>query len=146
MDVDKLQKINALASMLRKHNFASSSEDAFQQAERTFDDDSAEQTVVEQKSSIEHNDALIMRKCELMLELNNKKHSQEIDLLRSAITRLAENVDSIRSTISKMNEVSPVPKEKQKVLKTETKEAHPRQGDFKPDDVDIQKMFYFGKK
>ena len=82
-----------------------------------------------------------------MLEMNSKKNSQELDLLRSAVGRLAHELESLKGELKRLlEEAPPRQKEKQQPLKTETKEAHPRQGNFTPDDVSIEKMFYFGNK
>lgn len=146
MDVDKIQRINALTSELRKHNFATSSEDAFQQAEQLYED-SPEQIVVEEKQpAAEQTTHLEERKSELLIQMNNKKYEQEFALLRSALNTLAQELETVKTELRKFSEQNPRPKEKQAELKTETKEAHPRQGNFTPQDVDIQKMFYFGKK
>ena len=145
MDVFKLQKINSLASDLKRHNFAASSEDAFQQAEQVFGQSSEEQVVVEQPVE-QKTDNLSERRTELLLDMNNKKYEQEFALLRSALKNLAQELEVLKSELRKFSEQSPKPKEKQVELKTEVKEEHPRQGKFVPGDVDIQKMFYFGNK
>lgn len=148
MDVFKLQKINNLASDLRKHNFASSSEDAYQQAEQVFDEGQSGQVVSEEPvRQVERVDRLAERRFELLLEQNSKKYEQEILMLRSAVNTLHSEIESLKTSLHKLSEQAPPrPKEKQEPLKTEVKEEHPRQGKFQPSDVDIQKMFYFGKK
>ena len=145
MDIFKTQKINALASELKKHNFADSSEDAFQQAEQVLKESPVQQAAVEEKpvSSVS-SDHLAETKLKLMLDMNNKKYSQEISLLRSALGTLAQEVEGLKSQLVKLSEQ--VPKEKQVPLKTEPKVPHPRQGNVTPDDVDLRKMFYFGNK
>ncbi len=147
MDVFKLQRMNSLAAELKKHNFASSSEDAFQQAEQIYVEKAPEvsvepQVVVQQKS-----DPLAERRVELLLEQNNRKYEQELGLLRSAVNTLANELENLKSELRKVHEQAPPkPKEQQVPLKTEPKQDHPRQGKFQPNDVDIQKMFYFGTK
>jgi membrane-bound lytic murein transglycosylase MltF len=147
MDVFKLQKINALASDLKKHNFAVSSEDAYQQAEQVFAEQEAPVVAEVQHVVVQKVDSLAERRFELILEQNNKKYVQEIHLLRSALGSLAQELESVKSEIRRLHEQAPSkPKEKQEPLKTEVKEDHPRQGKFTSADVDIQKMFYFGAK
>lgn len=148
MDVDKLQRINALASELRKHNFALSSDEAYQQAEQVYEG-TGSQVIVEQKPMVtsQNQDALSMRRFEMMLEQNNKKYEQEFATYRNAINLLASQLEVLKAELSKFGrENTEKPKEKQVELKTEVKEAHPRQGNFQPSDVDMQKMFYFGAK
>ncbi len=147
MDVFKLQKMNNLAAELKKHNFANSSEDAYQQAEQVYAEKEPSvvsdepQIVVQQKT-----DTLAERRFEMILEQNNRKYEQELGLLRSALNTLANELESVKSHLRKLHEQSPQPKEQQVPLKTEPKEDHPRQGKFTSNDVDIQKMFYFGTK
>lgn len=147
MDVFKLQKINSLASDLRKHNFAVSSEEAYQQAEQVFQEVPVVEVSEAPVVSVQKVDHLAERRFELLLEQNNRKYEQEIGLLRSALGTLASEIENLKSELRKMHEQAP-PKQKehQAPLKTEVKEEHPRQGKFTPGDVDIQKMFYFGTK
>ncbi len=146
MDVFKLQKINNLAKELRNHNFASSSDSAFQQAEQVFEE--GQQVVIEEKPAVvQRVDALSERRFEMLLEQNNKRCEQEISLLRSALGSLANELECLKSELRKLSEQAPPkPKDRQEPLKTEVKEEHPRQGKFTSSDVDIQKMFYFGSK
>ena len=164
MDAMKLQKINALASELRKHNFAMSSEDAFKQAETVYDGNVSggpQVLVMEQHPAFTTQqptpaaapaDEMTSRKIELLIENHSKKYEEEFSVLRSAINQLIGELNSIKSHLAKGTQSSAstdenrTHKEKQAELKTETKEDHPRQGKFQPADVDIQKMFYFGAK
>lgn len=148
MDVFKLQRMNNLAAELRKHNMASSSEDAYQQAEQVFDERQAPQVSEETQVVVEQKvDHLAERRFELVLEQNNRKYEQELGLLRSALNTLANELENLKSELRRLHEQAPPkPKEQQTPLKTEPKEDHPRQGKFAPGDVDIQKMFYFGTK
>jgi len=147
MDVFKLQKINALASDLKKHNFASSSEDAYQQAEQVYVESEPSVVAEVQPVVVQKVDSLAERRFELLLEQNNKKYEQEVHLLRSALSSLAQELEAVKSELRRLHEQAPPkPKEKQEPLKTEAKEDHPRQGKFTSTDVDIQKMFYFGAK
>jgi hypothetical protein len=144
MDVFKLQKINSLASELRRYNFADSSDSAFRQAEQVFE---PAQVVVEEKPSVALKvDVLSERKFEMILEQNNKKYEQEINLLRSALGTLANEIECLKSEMKKMSEQAPKQKDHQEPLKTEVKEENPRHGKFTSSDVDIQKMFYCGAK
>ena|SRR3989338_3084042 len=149
MDVERLQRINALAGELKKQNFALSSDDAYRQAEGVYAEGNGAQVVVEEVSHVQHSDgALSLRKFELMIELNNKKYEAEFALYRNAINQLAAELEAVRSELRQRSQEAQVPKQKEKQaeLKSEVKEAHPRQGNFTPSDVDIQKMFYFGNK
>lgn len=138
-----------LASELRRHNFASSSQDAVQQAQGFFEQKQVEKSVVVKPSMRE--DTLHDKRVEVLLEIQEKKYQQELALLRSALNRMSSELEMVKAEMRKLAEMPrskelPQQKEKQEMLKTEEKQAHPRQGNFTSADVDIQKMFYFGNK
>lgn len=151
MNISDVQKMNALASELRKNHFAGSSVDAFQQAQdivNTRQDHS--QVIPSREHVVQDQSALFEKRFQLILDMNNKKYEQEFALLRSALNQLANEFSSVRGELEKarsqIQEAPKVHKEVQQPLKTEVKEAHPRQGNFTSSDVDIKKMFYFGSK
>ncbi len=139
--------MNSLAAELKKHNFAQSSEDAFQQAEQVYVEKEAPVVSDAPQVVVQKPDVLAEKRFELILEQNNRKYEQELGLLRSAVNQLAQQLEMVRAELHKVHEQAPPkPKEVQAPLKTEVKEDHPRQGKFTSNDVDIQKMFYFGAK
>ena len=173
MDVEKLMKMNAMVKELQKHNCASSKEDAVRQAEGLFNpsgevavDNCSSELVVEQKISAPVNSApaqtvtstggfgaLEQRRFEMVLESNNKRYDEKIASLTNELMSLrsqfSNQVDSIKMELrnlidNKAQKIVHVTEETQKVLKTEPKVAHPRQGNFTSDDVSIDKFFYFG--
>lgn len=152
MNFNDVQKMNALASELRKNNFAGSSVDAFQQAQdivKVRHELNSQGLISREHSAVQDPAALFEKRFQLILDMNNKKYEQEFALLRSALNQLSSELSSVRSELQKARSVvSEVPKQKevQQPLKTEVKESHPRQGNFTSSDVDIQKMFYFGSK
>ena len=60
------------------------------------------------------------------------------------------SADNIYEQLKKFQDtktkVVQVVQETQKSLKAEEKQPHPRQGNYQPGDVAIDKMFYFGHK
>lgn len=144
MNVDNLQKINALASELKKHQFVTSNEDAYKHAEDMYEHgkplpESPEDTIPQSTNP----DALTERKMQLLLDMNNKKYEEELSILRNGMERLYKELTELREQIKKQN--TPPPKAQQE-LKTEPKTSHPKRGEYSSSDVDIQKMFYFGTK
>jgi hypothetical protein len=92
-------------------------------------------------------DPLVSRQFQMEIEKIQKGFSEELDVMRSAINQIISEVNALRDDLSKAQAAQPPKqKEKQVELKTAPKESHPRQGDWKPGDVDIQKMFYYGTK
>jgi len=151
MDVEKLRRINILSQELKKHGMAESSEDAYTQAQRMIQvipKDNAQATqecvIVETAPAPT---PLESRQFQLELEKLQKGFSEELDVLRNAMNQLIIEVNSLRDELNKVQTMQPPKqKEKQAELKTEAKASHPRQGGWKPGDVDIQKMFYYGTK
>lgn len=151
MDVEKLRRINMLSSELKKHGMAESSQDAYTQAQQMIQvipkdsaQESQESIIVETAPAY---DPLASKQFQLEIEKMQKEFSGELDVLRNAMNQLITEVNSLREELSKVQTAQPPKqKEKQAELRTEAKVSHPRQGDWKPGDVDIQKMFYYGTK
>jgi hypothetical protein len=128
---------------------ADSSTDAYAQAEQiitiTPKRATGEQETIVMEAPAQG--ALAARQSQIEIELLRKGVNDEMEIFRNAINQIIAEVNSLREDLTKIqNEAQPKPREKQAELKTENKEAHPRQGNFQPGDVDIQKMFYFGVK
>ncbi len=100
-------------------------------------------------------DPLMEARYKMLLEQETRKFATAITELRDSNQRLLTELQAIKmQTDSMMQELNSLKSagarpqaqpERQKTL--EDKPAtHPRQGNFKSEDVDIQKMFYFGHK
>lgn len=168
MDVNKLQKINMLASELKKHSGASTIE-AAQQAQEVFqaqqmpNAQNAQPQTASQPQTMKANqpaaqqsqepDMLAQKQFEFLLSRVTKKYDEQLELFRNGINTLATELESVKAKLSKLQSIQPkevqVPLKKPEPKKETApakKEAHPRQGNFSSTDVDIQKMFYFGSK
>jgi prophage DNA circulation protein len=97
--------------------------------------------------------AMIEEKYKLLFEQQMKKYEKQIQLMKDTIQAMAMEFQTIKSqmadvqTMKQQMREQPVIKqqESQRALPSE-KPVHPRQGNYKPEDVDIKKMFYFGHK
>ncbi len=164
MNIERLQKINMLASELRKHNISTGTEEAYQEAEQVYE---GNQTQIFRPPTAEHSDSpvrgirqepppgLQQRQTEIIIQMHLRKYDEKFEQMRATITNLEMEIGSLRANISKLQSMQPrevqmplqqptAPQKPQ--VKEEKQEKHPRQGDFSPADVDIQKMFYFGSK
>lgn len=209
VELDKLQKINQLASELKKHNFATTNDDAAKLAEEFYKEktpsqeqlsvkeraeklaeefynkrdglmskkyeEEAESTIEIKEKTEQRNpdiserethekkengmDNMLLRKFELLIEMQDKKINQELDYLRSTINFMKARMENLNKEVETLRGKaisSPIQferkedqKEVQSNLKKENKEEpkdSPRSGKYSSKDVDIQKMFYFGKK
>lgn len=157
VELDKLKKVNALASELKKHNFAETNDEAAKLAEE-FYQNKKEEKEDEKKSVKLENDALSEERFELMMEMREKKMQQELEHMRSTIGFLKNRMDVLNNEVEKLKGKalsSPITFEKKKdeievqanlKKEKEQKKDHPKSGDYSSNDVDIQKMFYFGNK
>jgi hypothetical protein len=150
MDLEQLRKINTLSHELKRHGMAASSTDAYQQAEQIVQiipkpaAPATEGSVVVQAQPV---DPLSARQFQLELERLQKALNDELEVMRTAVNQIIAEVNALRDDVIKLQSAQPPkPKEKQVELKVEPKEPHPRQGDWKPGDIDIKSVFYFGNK
>ena len=112
-------------------------------------------------------DAFTQRRFELMIEMTTKKLQQEVNSIKETLCSMAGDINSLKSQISRL-QFQPQIKDVQTTLKNaeivdcrpkeERKEEfksgaarnaeplRPRYGDYKPEDVSIEKFFYFGRK
>ncbi|MBI4148418.1 hypothetical protein HY490_03955 [Candidatus Woesearchaeota archaeon] len=147
MDIEELKKLNSLTVELKKHGMPA--DEAFKQAESLI---RAKEDVgpVVMEHAAPSQDFMLEKKFSLMLDMNNKKFQEAIDVLSKMISSVSQELASVRGELAEARQVLkqkkdlPVQKEKQEALPKQ--ESHPRQGSFQPSDVSIEKMFYFGKK
>ncbi len=170
VDLDKLQKINALAKQLKEHGIVTSMDDAYHQAEKMVDNgdtslknlpvnanievkpaapeaaQAAPQQVSQSGNSINQLD---------FYNVQNKLTSveQQLGQAFSKMNEMISEINKLQSQIQTMQlNAKPVHVEKQASLSSSSSssspaaktEDHPRSGAYKPGDVAIEKMFYFG--
>ena len=117
-------------------------------------------------------DAFTQKRFELMIEMATKKLQQEMEVLKATISSLNSEIGSIKGQISrtqfqpqhtgepseqssegspkvKIIDCRPVGEKREEFRSSSSKNAEPvkpRYGDYKPEDVSIEKFFYFGRK
>lgn len=159
MDVERLKKINQLSKDLKKHGLVV--EEAITQASTILSEkeDETETFLEKSKQEIEskQNPASTDQYI-VMLERNNRKIVEEVQKIREEMARILSEFEALKNKVVQYTSrpaVIEIPaasaeekhKEKQAQLAMpKKKEAHPKQGNFTPEDVSIEKMFYFGKK
>jgi len=105
---------------------------------------------------------MLQKKLELMMDMNNKKIINELSKLTTVISSINENIFQIRGLLNGKAVVSETPANESRVVHKIEPAAYeknqseinkvknddkpkPRYGDYKPEDVSIDKFFYFGK-
>lgn len=169
MDIEKLRKINQLSKELKKHGMAV--EDAIEQASESVHEDEIKEFLHKSKEEIQSiKNPSSTEQYIIMLERNNRKIMDEVQKVKEEVAKIMNEFATIKKqldeqpkfienqTISDTSQYKKV--EKQTQLKSKTKQnqdsanlqtsskkkTNPRHGDYNPDDVSIEKMFYFGNK
>ena len=170
MDVDKIQKINALALDLMKQGLATDREDAVRQAELVFQSRSSEygemrqrmEDVKPQVQSSSPSVALSQDEIKTILEKNAefivkkfKEFEEKIKILEEQIgsIRTASRISHTMSSPARGSESDEAPKpgtvirtERPPEEKKADTSGHHRTGKFTGDDVSIEKFFNYGHK
>ncbi len=150
--LDKLKKINAMANELKKHKFAETNDEAAKLAEDFFTN---KKEIPEEPKSvkIEEADEMTIQKFELIMEMQNKKIKEELQVQKATINLLNKKIEELTSEVEKLKGKalsSPIQFEKKEqevqANLAQSKKENPRSGDYSSDDVDLKKMFYFGNK
>jgi len=147
MDVDKLRKINNLCMEIRKHNKNIGTDEAFRQAEAIVKEESVH-TIITSPGEAPKTINSFDNEYTIQLERQNRRLTEELENLRTQVSSLKQQVVEVKRSAPIMIQqpVEQAQGEQQAMLKTQTQEPHPRQGNWKPSDVSIEKIFYFGNK
>ena len=87
-----------------------------------------------------------------MIDMNNKKIAAELTKVGEMIKSLNEEVSMIKRTMDNivLNQKTVLIDDNQNIklkrINEEDSKLKPRYGDYKSEDVDINKFFYFGNK
>ncbi|HSU72498.1 MAG TPA: hypothetical protein VLJ21_01465 [Candidatus Binatia bacterium] len=154
MNVNDVAKMNQLMKELQKHGIAQTAPEAFEQAQEIVGEPKDVVTINEEGVHVETatvGSALIESRVNLLLDMHNKKIESTFLVMKDTISALAMEIEKLKFELKKFSDtkahkVVHVVQETQKALKTEEKAPHPRQGNYQPGDVAIDKMFYFGHK
>ena len=143
MNVEKLKKMNELSKELQKHGMADSTSEAFAKAGELVREESFSQVIKKPESRDGFDNQY-----QIMLERQNRELAQEINSLKEKIAAMQADIEMLKAD----NKTRPIIQEKPKQetqtkfpQKSESKE-HPKQGGYTPEDVAVDKVFYFGKK
>lgn len=180
MGVEEIQKINALARELMRHNIASTSDEALLKAEEMLRGNPVDSmtSAITSNTSIGRTDA--HRSNEALTQLNMDMRSmgvrfeamaREIMNLRDDVRKLSGNLNDVNRQVNRlsaqpagasvseaMQELAPQPAIRQSFAEEAVQPIHATQTErpkminvktgkpeFQPEDVAIEKIFYFGK-
>ena len=169
--IEDIQKVNKLSQELLDQGVTEDREDAVKRAQEMLNKDiSPNQTqVVSNEKTVQHDMAkLDVAKCMDLINKTRGQMSRQIDIFSGKMNEIIKEINDIRDqlksgtskTASETNietekplkeaveepEEEPQEEKPEKQEKLQKKEPHPKRGNFKSDDVSIEKMFYFGNK
>jgi len=147
MNSEDFQNSNLLAESLQKNGIDCSTTEALDKANDIIQ-------VTEAKVPEENEFRSLERRYKYLLEQNNGVILNEIDSLKKSMNSLIAELNLVKSQIQQQGEklkLQTYPEKKETQKKIEEKKAdktnfHPKQGNYNPEDVSIEKIFYFGKK
>ena len=156
MSVEDIQKVNKLAQDLLDQNMASSREDAVKQAQQILNKNIVERQKIDESGSIIVNEDfdylknLVIRSKEYTLQQLNE-FKKQIETLTAEVNRLKAEIAASGSSKVKSAQESGLADQKtkqaaQQKLKDKKEEYNQRKGKFNPDDVAVDKIFYYGNK
>ncbi|MBI4440905.1 hypothetical protein HY639_01940 [Candidatus Woesearchaeota archaeon] len=166
--VEDIRKINALAEELRKHNIAGSQDEAVVKAREMLVKKTGVATVQndeyidlsrpgkeESKPVQDHSWKEAMAK-------NNEYIVNELKNFRTSMETITQEMQALRVELSQLKRQAPVQKAPESVMlaqaetpngsngnhgqATQATQPHPRAGNYTPNDVSVEKFFYFGRK
>jgi uncharacterized protein (DUF111 family) len=154
VNIEKIKKVNQLSKEFKKHGMAM--EEALEQASDSVHEEEIKEFLQESKEQM--NSAKNPSSTEqyiIMLERNNRKIIEEVQKVKEEVTKIMNEFEDIKRKLHEQSVPSQQPVqeeitqkkiEKQAKLTPKKKIKNPRQGDINPEDVSIEKMFYYGKK
>jgi polyhydroxyalkanoate synthesis regulator phasin len=155
--IEDVQKVNKLAQELLNQGIASSRDEAVQKAQQFLNREIAKEKTSTQTTSQTMQETSL-ESLRNMLERQRDMTQRQLQDFRSAINALAEEISNIKEQMSRAkveartaSDAGLEPEQKTGQLKLKPKEAkkkepHPKRGDWKSEDVAIEKIFYYGKK
>lgn len=152
MSIEDIQKINQMAQNLLDNNMVSSREEAVKEAQRLLNKDIVQGKKINEdgsaavKEDFEYYKNIITRTKEYTLQQLNA-FKKEIGSMSAEIKKLKNEVSCLKVMKSVERTEKDDPKEPvQQKLKSKKDEPNQRTGRISPNDVSVEKVFYFGKK
>lgn len=169
MDLEKMKKMNSLMKELQKHGFAENSTEAYSQTEEMFNKHPQEAEIegglvqVEAPQTVQvettqaspvNSDYLLQQRFDMQLNDMQRKYDQEAVYNNDLVAALAKEIVDMKRQVELLQQAKTVKNAVRKVVaeqeqvhfKKEFKEPHPMQGNVTPEDVAVDKIFYFGNK
>ena len=148
-DIEKLKKLNRLIPEMKKFGFAKTFDEAARQTEEFFSVDlpmSSQAQPQETPKPVKNDFEMRFSGLEASITGISQKINEIIKFLNDVEEKLKEHPAQNAAV-----EKSPVEAQPKIVVETkqsvaETKQSHPKNGEFTPDNIDIREYFNFGSR
>ena len=160
-DIEKLKKIAKLSQEMRKHGFANYSDDAVKAAGAVYDGNIADAQTPEQRHQALRESKSTMANQPNDYEAFAKQTSQRLTEIETSVSTVIQKMNEMIKEINTLQKgggasaptsppreretQAPLPKPEPKPAPAHT-EPHARSGNYSSQDVQIDKIFYFGNK
>ena len=158
--IEDVQKVNKLAQELLNQGIAATRDEAVQKAQEFLNKEiTKEKTMPDTTSKVVPDSEVNLKD---LFERQKEMMQRQLNDFRSAINTLAKEIQDIKEQLSRAKveartaaDAGLNPEQKTGQLKLEKekpkqkeqkKESHPKRGDWKSEDVAIEKIFYYGNK
>ena len=154
MDTNNIQKINLLAKELKEHGIACSMFEAQEKAEKMIGKIDDKEEKPDEKSM------LLEQRYKFMLNSQNQKLTEEIKTIKNTLEAVSNDLINLKRQFNDVKQSAKTINQekkpevqqtlvKDKEVKKEVKETPKETAEeeqINPDDVSIEKFFYFGQK
>src|SRR3989338_3134716 len=175
MDIEQMKKINAMSKVLQQHGFASHADEAMIQSHHIYGPShvyempssagmATQQIEVTQQSAPQHNAQTpesslgFINESFTAVEKFQKESQERFEALESNMAQVFTKVNEMIAALKEIQEakheavVVKTAEQPQTTLREQpaqqaqpVEQKHHRTGDFKPGDIDLNKVFYCGK-
>jgi hypothetical protein len=165
MSIEDVQKVNQLAQELLNKGFASTREEAVEKAQGMLNKEITAANVETKETDNNESSGNSEERLKNIVERTKEHFERQLAAYKNALVALEKEINSLKEQIKelkssgvaksaadsgiaekKVEEASQPQKELPKEESSQDKESNPRTGSHQPDDVSIEKMFYYGNK
>ncbi len=154
--IENIQKVNKLAQELIEQGIAVCREDAVKKAQQFLNKEIINEQEITSANQVQTGNITI-ENLKNRFDRHKEITQRQITDMRSAINALADKIDNVKQSFITRREAVTIkeagfkPDQKTKELKAEprkeeSKESHPKKGNWQSKDVAIENIFYCGNK
>jgi len=143
MDIGKPQEVELLAKELKEHGITCSIDEAQEKAQSII------MTTENKKTDEDEKIQLFEQRYKFLLKSQNQKFSEEINSLKNTLSSISSELTDLKRKLNEQKQEIKTNQPEQKPKETQQKITEPKEVDLKnlkPEDVSIEKFFYYGKK